>query len=165
MFRLLIALILLSACAPSDRNKRHFVDHAQMFQTVSRDTEVFRDGRDHVNVRAIILEKQGTHRYYLSLTVLRGGPNGPHIQAMQHNGKTVPYQRHDRLQTFCIDGCHKAEVGAITLTRAAFEKAAATGMTITIDGKRRDYLARVPSIVFANALSDQPTTAPEMPVP
>ena len=55
MLRILLALILLSACTPSDRNLRLYNDQTGIARTVSRDTEVFRDGRDHINDRAIIL--------------------------------------------------------------------------------------------------------------
>jgi hypothetical protein len=56
MLRILLALILLSACTPSDRNLRLYNDQTGIARTVSRDTEVF---RDHINARAIILEKAG----------------------------------------------------------------------------------------------------------
>ena len=59
MLRSLLALLLLSACTPSDRNLRLYNDQTGIARTVSRDTDVFRDGRDHINARAIILEKAG----------------------------------------------------------------------------------------------------------
>ena len=96
MLRILLALILLSACAPSDRNLRLYNDQTGITRTVSRDTEMFRDGRNHINARAIILEKAGQTRYHLSLSVLRGGPNGPRLLALSENEKSLCYQSHDR---------------------------------------------------------------------
>ena len=155
MLRILLALILLSACAPSDRNLRLYNDQTGITRTVSRDTEMFRDGRDHINARAIILEKAGQTRYHLSLSVLRGGPNGPRLLALSENEKSLCYQSHDHLSTNCIDRRHKAEISAITLDQSAFLRAASDGMNIDIDGTRRNYRAQVPVYIFASALAEQ----------
>lgn len=155
MLRILLALILLSAYTPSDRNLRLYNDQTGITRTVSRDTEMFRDGRNHFNARAIILEKAGQTRYHLSLSVVRGGPNDPRLLALSENEKSLCYQSYDRLSTDCIDRRHKAEISAITLDQSAFLRAASDGMNIDIDGTRRNYRAQVPVYIFASALAEQ----------
>ncbi|MFT4743640.1 MAG: hypothetical protein ACI91Z_001616 [Yoonia sp.] len=159
VLRLLI-VFLFAACSPSDRNIRTYSDATQVWQTVTRDTEVFRDGKDHISARAIILQKDDTVRYYLSFSVLRGGPNGPRLRSMTHNGTVLDYRKHDRLNAFCIDRCHRAEIGAVTFTQAGFRQAANDGMVIEIDGLRRDYTAIIPARLFWNALSTAGLIAP-----
>ena len=102
-----------------------------------------------------MLEQAGPTRYHLSLSVLRGGPNGPPLLALSENEKSLSYQSHDRLSTDCIDRFHKAEIGAITLDQSAFLRAASDGMNIDIDGTRRNYRAQVPVYIFASALAEQ----------
>ncbi|MFT5066307.1 MAG: hypothetical protein ACJAXK_003218 [Yoonia sp.] len=60
----LIIIGLLAACSPSDRNIRHFSQDGQVLHTISRDAEVFRDAKDHVLARAIILQRHGTISRY-----------------------------------------------------------------------------------------------------
>lgn len=153
MFRFVLLLICLAGCAPHDRNQWH--DGATK-HIVSRDTEAFRDGKDHINARTIILVRGRYRRYYLSLTVLRGGPNGPRLRAMHQNGQELAYQVHDRLRRFCIDHCHKSEIGAINLSALAFETATRDGMKNSIDGKRRDYQIVVPARLFRSVLAARP---------
>ncbi|MFT6121257.1 MAG: hypothetical protein ACJAXK_003219 [Yoonia sp.] len=69
----------------------------------------------------------------------------------------------DRLRTFCIDHCHKAEVGAITLPKSAFRCAANDGMVIKIHGRRRDYPAQIPASIFWDALTAANLLAPTKP--
>ena len=56
VLRVLI-VFLLAACSPSKRNIRIYSDATGSWQTVSRDTEVFRDGEDHISARTIVLQK------------------------------------------------------------------------------------------------------------
>ena len=152
VLRVLI-VFLLAACSTSEPNIRTYSEATQVWQTVTRDTEVFRDGKDHISARAIILQKDDTIRYYLSFSVLRGGPNGPRLRSMTHNETVLDYRKHDRLNAFCIDRCHRAEIGAITFTQASFRQAANDGMLIEIDGLRRNYTALIPARLFWDALS------------
>ena len=152
VLRVLI-VCLLAACSPSERNIRTYSDATGSWQTVSRDTEVFRDGEDHISARAIVLQKGEAVRYYLSFSVLRGGSNGPRLRTMTHNGTVLDYRKHDRLNAFCIDRCHRAEIGAITFTQASFRQAANDGMVIEIDGLRRNYTTLIPARLFWDALS------------
>ena len=151
IFRL-ACLILLMGCAPSDRLLRTYTDATRVWQTVSRDAEVFRDRKDHVLARTIILERDGQVRYYLSLSFLRGGPNGPRIREVSAGGQPLAYVRHDRLKAYCIDHCHKTETGQIALTRAAFRQAANDGVILQIHGLRRNYDAQIPARLFYSAL-------------
>ena len=153
MFRLLLLVLCLAGCTPHDRNQWH---NGETKRIISRDTEVFRDGKDHINARTIILERDGYRRYYLSITVLRGGPNGPRVLAMYENGQKLAYTMHDRLRLFCIDHCHRSEIGAINLSATAFETAARAGMKIFIDGKRRDYPIVVHARLFQSVLAAGP---------
>ncbi len=148
----LFCLFLLAACAPSERLKRSYAQETDVWQTVSRDTEVFRDRTDHVLARAIILEGGGEVGYYLSLSFLRGKHNGPKILTVTHEGRPMPYVMHDRLRTVCIDHCHKAEIGQIRLTQAQFRAAGNEGMTLQVDGLRRNYTAVIPARLFYSAL-------------
>ncbi len=152
MVQLALVFSLLVACAPSDRLQRRYSHETQVWHTVSRDAEVYRDGVDHVMARTIILEIDGEARYYLSLSFLRGGPNGPKILTIQQDGQPMPYVRHDRLNAFCIDHCHKSEVGQILLTKDAFRKAANDGMTLQADGLRRNYPLHIPARLFYRTL-------------
>lgn len=127
---------------------------------MSRDTEVFRDGEDHVSARTIILEGDGEVAYYLSLSFLRGGPNGPKILTVSQDAQRLDYVRHDRLNVFCVDRCHKAEVGQIRLTQEQFRTAADAGMILQVDGLRRDYTAVVPARLFSSALKAANLLAP-----
>lgn len=151
VLRLLIVFLLV-ACSPSDRNIRTYSDATQVWQTVSRDTEVFRDGEDHISARAIVLQKDDSVQYYLSFSVLRGGPNGPLLRSMTHDGTVLDYRKHDRLNAFCIDRCHRAEIGAVTFTQAGFRQAANDGMAIEIDGLKRNYTTVIPARLFWDAL-------------
>lgn len=163
MYRMFAFLILATACSPSDRNIRHFVPQTQISQTISRDTEVFRDGKDHISVRTIVLQGHGKVGYHLSLSVLRGGPNAPIILSMTSQGEPLAYERHDRLRTFCIDHCHKAEIGAVSLSKSTFRTAANQGMTIMVHGLRRNYIATVPPHIFWTALDTAGILAPTKP--
>lgn len=149
----LASLILLLACAPSGRLQPSYVHQTDTWQTVSHDAEVFRDGGDHMLARLVILEHAGAVRYYLSLSFLHGRSTGPQILSVTHGGKKLDYVRHDRLRAFCIDHCHKAEVGQIRLTQNQLFTAAKAGMTLQIDGLRRNYTAQVPAQLFSSAMN------------
>lgn len=161
----LFCLFLLAACAPSERLQRSYAQTTNVWQTVSRDTEVFRDGRDHVLARAIILEGGDDTAYYLSLSFLRGGPNGPKIRTVTQDNLKLDYKRHDRLNAFCIDHCHKAEVGQICLTKTQFRTAANHGMILQVDGLRRNYALDIPSRLFYTALVAANLLDPMRPLP
>lgn len=162
VFRLII-MGLLAACSPSDRNIRHFSQDGQVLHTISRDTEVFRNAKDHVLARAIILQRHGSVRYHLSLSVLRGGPNDPQVMSITQSDRALDYVMNDRLRMFCIDHCHKAEVGAITLSKSAFRRAANDGMVIKIHGRHRDYPTKIPARIFWDALTAANLLAPAKP--
>lgn len=152
LVRLALVFSLLVACTPSDRLQRTYAHGTDVWQTVSRDTEVFRDDDVHVLARTIILEGGGETRYYLSLSFLHGRGARPQILTVSQDGNLLPYEMFDRLRTFCIDHCHSAEVGQIPLTITQFRRAANEGMTLEVDGKRRDYLAQIPPRLFYSAL-------------
>tara|TARA_R110002051_G_scaffold14460_7_gene46885 strand:+ start:8104 stop:8604 length:501 start_codon:yes stop_codon:yes gene_type:complete len=160
MLARLLFLIFLAACAPSERLQRSYSPETRVWQSVSRDTEVFRDGEDHVSARAIILESNGEVAYYLSLSFLRGGPNGPKILTVSQDAKRLDYVQHDRLNAFCIDHCHKAEVGQIKLTKNQFRTAGNEGMILQVDGLRRNYTSVVPARLFYSALETANLLAP-----
>ena len=160
MLARLLFFILLAACAPSERLQRSYSPETRVWQSMSRDTEVFRDGEDHVSARTIILEGDGEVAYYLSLSFLRGGPNGPKILTVSQDAQRLDYVRHDRLNVFCVDRCHKAEVGQIRLTQEQFRTAADAGMILQVDGLRRDYTAVVPARLFSSALKAANLLAP-----
>jgi len=147
-----LILILLAGCAPSDRQIRQLNSGTQVWHSVSRDAEVFRDRKDHVLARTIIMEKQGVTRYVLSLSVLRGGSNRPQILHVMNGDVPLPYVRHDRLSAHCIDHCHKTEVGSITLDKSTFRNAANDGLRLRIIGHRRDYTTSIPANIFWHAL-------------
>lgn len=161
----LVCFILLVSCAPSDRLQRTYAPTTGVWQVVSRDTEVFRDGRDHVLARAIILEGGGEAGYYLSLSFLHGKGNNPKAVSVAMNGVPMPYVMDDRLSTCCNDHCHKTEVGHIQLTKTQFRTAGNEGMTLVVDGLRRDYLAVVPARLFYTALGGAHLLAPVSPPP
>lgn len=147
-----LSLTFLMGCEPSDRLQRTYSHRTQIWQTISPDQEIFRDGRDHVSVRALILDDGGsTRHFFLSISVLRGGPNGPIIETVTSDGVPLAYRRLDRLLTACVDGCHKAEIGVVELSERAFMRAAMEGMQITMDGRRRYYEGDVAAGIFASA--------------
>ncbi|WP_458790217.1 hypothetical protein [Yoonia sp. MH D7] len=148
----LFCLFLLVACAPSERLQRSYVHNTDVWQTVSRDIEVFRDRADHVLARTIILEGGGEIAYYLSLSFLHGKRSRPQILSVTQDGRLMPYELHDRFSTFCIDHCHKAEIGQIRLTQAQFRTAGNEGMALQIDGVRRNYTTNIPARLFYSAL-------------
>lgn len=148
----LALFILLVACTPSDRLQRTYGETNGVWQTVSRDTEVFRDDTDHVLARTIILESGSETRYFLSLSFLHGKGNRPRILSVEMNEQPLPYMLHDRLRTFCIDHCHAAEIGQIRLTAAQFRTAANGGMILSVTGKHRDHAPNVPARLFYSAL-------------
>jgi hypothetical protein len=153
MIRLILIVGMMTACAPSDRNISRFAGETQVWHTVSADAQVFRDGHDSVLARTIILDQRGKRRHYLSLSVLRRGPNGPQVLTVSQDLRPLPYVMHDRLKTNCTDTCHKTEIGAILLTQQAFSHATKVGMTIRIDGLRRNYLATVLAAIFRDSLT------------
>lgn len=152
LVRLVLMIPLLVACTPSDRLQRTYVQDTAVWQTVSRDWEVFRDDDVHFLARSIILEAGGETRYYLSLSFLHGQDGRPQIETVAMDGRILPYKMHDRLRTACIDHCHDVEIGQIPLSLTEFRTAANDGMTLQIRGKRRDYLARIPARLFYSAL-------------
>lgn len=152
LVRLALLLSLLAACTPSDRLQRTYAHDTDVWHTVSRDAEVFRDRDVHVLARTIILEGGGETRYFLSLSVLHGRGARPQIVTVSHDGTLMPYAMHDRLRTFCIDHCHSAEIGQIPLTITQFRVAANDGITLNIAGKNRDYTAKIPPGLFYSAL-------------
>uniref|UniRef100_UPI00404778FF hypothetical protein n=2 Tax=Yoonia sp. TaxID=2212373 RepID=UPI00404778FF len=160
MLARLLFFILLAACAPSERLQRSYSPETNVWQSMSRDAEVFRDGEDHISARTIILEGDGEVAYYLSMSFLRGGPNGPRILTVSQGAQRLEYVRHDRLNAFCIDRCHKAEVGQISLTQDQFRTAAVAGMILQVDGLRRNYTAVVPARLFSSALKAANLLAP-----
>lgn len=164
LVRLAPIFSLLVACTPHARLQRTYAQDAGVWQTVSRDTEVFRDRDVHVLARTIILEGGGETRYYLSLSVLHGRGSRPQIVAVSNDGNVMPYQMHDRLRIYCIDHCHSTEVGHIPLTITQFRVAANAGMTLNVQGKRRDYRAQIPPGLFYSALQTanllEPATKP-----
>lgn len=152
LVRLVLILSVLCSCAPSDRLQRSYAHGSDVWQTVSRDTEVYRDRDVHVLARAIILEASDETRYYLSLSFLHARGARPEIMTVSQDGLAMPYQMFDRRRTYCIDHCHSVEVGQIPLTVTQFREAANDGMTLDVTGKHRDYPAQIPSRLFFSAL-------------
>lgn len=144
--------MLLVACTPSDRLLRTYNDDTGVWQTLSRDTEVYGDGQDHAIARTIILEAHAAKQYYLSLSFLHRRGSRPRILGITQDGRPLGYEMYDRFTTFCIDHCHKAEIGQIQMTQAQFKRAALSGMVLHITGQRRDYVAHVPARLFASVL-------------
>ena len=152
LIRLDLIQHLLVAWSPSDWLQLTYVHETGIWQTVSRNMEVFRYRDVHVLARTIILESGGQTRFYLSLSVLHGRGARPQIVTVTQNGDMMPYEMHDRLCTFCIDHCLSAEIGQIPLTITQFRMAANEGMTLKVADKHRDYFVQIPSRLFYSAL-------------
>ena len=119
----------------------------------TQEREIYRDPDGIAVARPAIVVKDGQAAYAVLLNVRRRDANGPRIDKVTSLGHTLPYSRHDRLRTHCIDGCQKAEVGAIHLSPASFRAAARAGLPLRIWGKRGRYHGIVPAEAFARVLA------------
>ncbi len=115
--------------------------------------EVYRDQFAIVEVRPVVVTSDQGAAFAVLTNVRRRDANEPRIVRMTSGDTLLRYTRHDRLRTHCIDGCQKAEVGAIHLSRKAFVIAASTGLPLRIWGQRGRYGGVVPAHAFADALS------------
>ncbi|SEM82400.1 hypothetical protein SAMN04488003_10553 [Loktanella fryxellensis] len=77
----------------------------------------------------------------------------PRIDRVTTGGVTLPYTRHDRRPTHCVDGCQRAEVGVATLSEEAFRRAAKTGLPLAVWGLRGRNAGVVPADAFARVLA------------
>ncbi|RYH03258.1 hypothetical protein EU805_05915 [Salipiger sp. IMCC34102] len=138
----------------------------QTFTT--REREIFRDGTGLMAARPAIVQRGGARAYAVLTNVRRRAPNAPAVRLMATGTQLLPYERHDRLYTHCIDGCQKAEVGAIRLTEDQFIAAAKNGLPLIVEGRMQSYAGSVPAGAFARVLaaaeaqrgSDPPPIAP-----
>lgn len=151
--RLILALLCLAACTPG---ADVLVSHdawtgADMLTTPAR--EIYRDGDALFEVRPVIVVQDGVAAYGVLTNLRRRDANGPKIDRITSLGHTLHYDRHDRLRTHCIDGCQKAEVGVIRLSRDTFAAAAHSGLPLRVWGQRGRYDGTVPAVDFARVLA------------
>ncbi|MCB5198134.1 hypothetical protein LGQ03_02670 [Loktanella sp. TSTF-M6] len=128
----------------------------QRFTTQER--EIYRDATGIMTARPVILQR-GTLRQYAVLTnVRRRAPNGPRLVHVATHDRLLDYRRHDRIYSHCIDGCQRAEIGAIYLSEADFRTAERDGLYLLADGARQSYEGTVPAEAFAHvrAAADAP---------
>mgnify|MGYP000117634219 FL=1 len=149
---LIFALLLASACSPPSTVTRQHDDWTGFTQVITDEHEILRDTTAVMTARGIMIARDGKQGFAVLTNLRRLVPNGPIIQSM-HNGDTrLHYHRHDRPLTHCNDRCRRAETGAIYMTKAGFEVASHTGLTLRIQGRRGRYTATVPAGLFAAVL-------------
>lgn len=154
MVRILALLLCLSGCAPIGTQVLVSRDDWTGTDRITvHEREIFRSGDAIVTARPAIVARDGRAGYAVLLNVRRRDANGPKIETVVSPGRQIIYRRHDRLRTHCIDGCQKAEVGAIHMTAATFAAAARTGLPLRIRGLRGDYEGTVPAEAFARVLA------------
>ena len=148
-------LVLLCACAPTRGTVlRQYDDWTGATLLTVNEREIHRDadGIGIVTARpAIILTPAGRDHAVL-LNVRRRDANGPRVARVTSGAVTLDYRRNDRLFTHCLDGCQKAEIGAIHMSESAFRIAARTGLPLRIEGRRDRYEGVVPAEAFARVL-------------
>ena len=117
------------------------------------EVELFRDATGRMVARPAIVQLGDARRYAVLLTVLRHAPNGPRVELVASDHGPLDYQPNDRLWSHCIDGCRRAETGAVTLSEAAFRAAAQTGLPILVAGAYQSYEGTLPADAFARVLA------------
>lgn len=115
----------------------------------TQEREIYRSPDAIVVARPAIVMRSGRAGYAVLINVRRRDANEPRIEQITSRGHTLDYDRHDRLRTHCIDGCQKAEIGAIYLSHARFGTSTRSGLPLRIWGKRGRYAGVVPSEAFA----------------
>ncbi|SHE64010.1 hypothetical protein SAMN05444339_101949 [Loktanella atrilutea] len=152
----LLLSVCLTACIPVGEEVLQTYDAwlgTTSFTTQER--EIFRgdDGKGLMTARPVIVTGPQGRAYGVLTNVRRRDTNGPVVDRMTSGNVILDYVPHDRLFTHCIDGCQRAEVGAITLNARAFRLAAVTGLPLRVWGRRGWYEGTVPAEAFARVLA------------
>ena len=155
--RWILLLFALAGCQPiGDQVVTDYDDWLRSTSFTTQEREIYRgaDGIGIVTARPVIVMSPDGTGYAVLTNVRRRDVNGPRIDRITSQGVTLDYRRHDRLFTHCIDGCQRAEIGAIVLSRDAFTLAARTGLPLRIWGQRGRYEGTVPAEAFARVLTE-----------
>ena len=152
---LLFLCSVLTACVPIGQEVlQTYDDWLGTTSFTTNEREIFRgaDGDGLMTARPVIVMGPQGRAYGVLTNVRRRDANGPLIERITSGNATLTYAAHDRRFTHCIDGCQPAEVGAITLSEAAFRLAAVTGLPLRVWGVRGRYDGTVPAEAFARVL-------------
>lgn len=148
---IVLSLLVLAGCGQRVVVLRDDWLGTLAFYTVEH--EIYRDQFAIVEARPIVITGTDGLGYAVLTNVRRRDANGPKVERMTMGAVTLDYVMLDRKRTHCIDGCQKAEVGAIHMSREAFTIAAQTGLSLRIWGHRGRYEGTVPARAFAEVLS------------
>ena len=151
MRMILAFLVVLAGCG--ERVVALHDDWLDSFSLHTVEYEIYRDQFAIVEARPIVVTSSDGVGYAVLLNVRRRDANGPKINQITSGTVSLNYSRHDRKRTHCIDGCQRAELGAIHFSKRAFEIAAHTGLPLRIWGQRARYDGIVPADAFAQVLS------------
>lgn len=152
--RCIVGFICLSACTPIHDQVLLGRDAWTGARSVTvQEREIYRDTDAILVARPIILTNTTEAGYGVLINLRRQDANGPRIMRITALGQTLNYQRLDRLRTHCIDGCQKAEVGVISLSRESFVIASRTGLPLQVWGQRGRAEGPVPAEAFARVLA------------
>ena len=166
--RLLFVLFALTACSPAVAPQSFAFAGQRVLADVGSDSgverfttpeiEIFRNRTGIFVARPVILQKGPHRRYAILINARRRSPNAPIIETVASGRQILDYQRHDRVWSHCIDGCQRAEVGAVTVDAETFRRAAKTGFPLLVAGKRQSYEGTLPAAAFARVLRDADAT-------
>ena len=153
--RWLFLILCLSACTPIHESVvKHHDDWRGTTSLFTQEREIYRDGDGLMTARPVVVMGPEGRAYGVLTNVRRRDANGPRIDRMTSGTVTLAYTAHDRRLTHCIDGCQRAEVGAIALSEQAFRIATATGLPIRAWGLRGRYEGTAPAETFARVLAE-----------
>ncbi|MBS1304188.1 hypothetical protein [Loktanella sp. SALINAS62] len=159
-----ILLLLLAACAPLPHHGAQFgvpigaqVIREQGTQSgiqrfTVQEREIYRNNTGIMTARPVILQAQGHRAYAVLLNVRRRAPNGPTLIRVATGDRLLDYRRHHRIYSHCIDGCQRAELGAIHISADAFHAAARDGLHVLAEGVHQSYSGTIPAHAFARVL-------------
>ena len=151
--RVLILFLLLSACSYAPVLVHDEWTGART--VVAPNSEVSRSQFAIVEARPVIGLSPTGNDHAVLLNIRRRDANGPKLVQITSQGKLMDYVMHDRLRTHCLDGCQKAEIGAIHLSPHSFQVAARNGLSLRIWGQRDRYAGHIPAQQFQKALAIQ----------
>ena len=160
--RRLLFFFALTACSPEVPSDGFTFANQRVLAAVGSESgverfttpeiEVFRDRTGILVARPVILQRGAQRHYAILINARRRSPNAPIIETVASGRRILDYQRHDRLWSHCIDGCQRAEVGAVTLDAGTFRRAAEDGFPLLVAGKRQSYEGTLPATAFARVL-------------
>ncbi|MBF9032263.1 hypothetical protein HKCCE3408_17830 [Rhodobacterales bacterium HKCCE3408] len=110
-----------------------------------------------IMAEARILSRGPYEAYLVELGHMRDGVHRPlRMNRAVSAGRVLDFQPIGRVEDFCTGGgtCHGWRVGAIFLSREAFQRAAGQGMTVQVYGPDGTFELALPRELFSEAWNE-----------